>query len=332
MRNPEVRLNPRPPYEEMVAFATRAPSVHNTQPWLWRSSSAGLELFADWSRQLSRADPEGRDLLISCGAALHHLQIAAAALGWTADVRHSPDPDYPRLLASITFTPHEPSAETARQLTYLMDRQTDRRRFGSWPVPDEHLDTLARTGSDWGATVTPVRDEAVRARLLRLTVAADTLQRKDAAYAAEIATWTSERDRDGVPATNVPATDPGRTTEGLVPQRFPSGSLVDDGDAGSIRTPDVLLVATSSDDVLSAVRAGEALSAIWLGATGMGLVGVPLSQATEVEQTRHELEGHELHDRACPQVLLCLGWPAPDRTPLPATPRRPITQVLLRGD
>ena len=332
MRDPEVRMNPRPPYEEMVAFATRAPSVHNTQPWLWRSSETGLELFADWSRQLSRGDPEGRDLLISCGAALHHLQVAAAALGWTADVRHSPDPDYPRLLAAITFAPQEPSAETARQLTYLMARQTDRRRFASWPVPDEHLETLARIGGEWGAAVTPVRDDAVRTRLLRLTATADTLQRKDAAYAAEVATWTRDRDRDGVPAPNVPQASPGRATESLLPQRFPSGSLLEVSDVGDARLPALLLVATSSDDVLSAVRAGEALSAIWLHATSMGLVGIPLSQATEVEETRRELEAYELHDRACPQVLFCLGWPAPDRTPLPATPRRLITQVLIRGD
>ena len=59
--------NPRPPYEEMVGFATRAPSVHNTQPWLWRTSPEGLELFADWSRQLSRADPDGRALVLRAG-------------------------------------------------------------------------------------------------------------------------------------------------------------------------------------------------------------------------------------------------------------------------
>jgi nitroreductase len=332
MRTPEGRAGSRPPYEEMVAFATRAPSVHNTQPWLWRVSATGLELLADWSRQLSHADPDGRDLLISCGAALHHVQVAAAALGWAADVHHCPNPEYPRLLAAVTFTPREPSLDTARQLTHLMDRQTDRRQFGAWPVPDQDLETLARTGRDWGVTVTPVRDDAIRTRLLRLTVAADTLQRKDAAYAAEIATWARDRERDGVPTTNVPSSSPEPTAEALLPQRFPSGSLVDDSDVNNARMPDLLLIATSSDDVLSAVRAGEALSAIWLNATGLGLVGVPLSQATEVEETRLELETHELRDRACPQILFCVGWPTPDRTPLPTTPRRPITDVLVRDD
>jgi hypothetical protein len=64
----------RPPYEEMLGLAIRTPSVHNTQPWLWRTSDTGVEPFADWSRQLSRADPVGRDVVLSCGAALHHVR------------------------------------------------------------------------------------------------------------------------------------------------------------------------------------------------------------------------------------------------------------------
>ena len=332
MKGTDPRGSSRPPYEEMVAFATRAPSVHNSQPWLWRTTGAGLELLADWSRQLSRADPDGRDVLISCGAALHHLRVAAAALGWASEVRHGPDPGYPRLLASIAFTRHEASSETARRLAGLMDRQTDRRRVSSWPVPAEQLETLARAGSAWGATVTAVQDEAVRTRLLRLTVAADARQRDDAGYATELATWARERAVDGVPAANVPRAITIEDADQLVPQRFPPGSLVDDFQTPTSSPPAVLVVATSSDDVLSRVRAGEALSAVWIEATSRGLVGVPLSQATEVDETRRQLESRELRDLACPQILFCVGWPDPDRAPLPPTPRRPVSQVLLHAD
>jgi hypothetical protein len=324
---------PRPPYEEMVGFATRAPSVHNTQPWLWRTTPEGLELFADWSRQLSRADPDGRDVLVSCGAALHHLLVAAAALGWTGHVEHTPDPGYPRLLASIRFTRREPSAEAADGLNHLLARQTDRRRFAPWPVPEAQLESLARHGSQWGVTVTSVTDEAVALRLLRLTAEADERQRRDPAYATELATWARDRERDGVPAGNVPEADQGLATEALVPQRFPAGTLVDEGQQNpSPGPPGILVIATSSDDLLSRVRAGEALSAVWLDATGRGLVGLPLSQATEVDETRRLLEGRELGDQACPQILVCVGWPQADRSPLPRTPRRPVTQVMIRAD
>ncbi len=51
--------------------AVRAPSVYNSQPWRWRISTAdGVDLFADPDRHLMAIDLDGRDLLLSCGAAL----------------------------------------------------------------------------------------------------------------------------------------------------------------------------------------------------------------------------------------------------------------------
>ena len=73
-------------------MATRAPSIHNSQPWLWRMGPHGLELHADPTRRLPRTDPVGRDQVISCGAALHHLLVALAANGQGARVHRLPDP------------------------------------------------------------------------------------------------------------------------------------------------------------------------------------------------------------------------------------------------
>ncbi|MGA8209327.1 MAG: hypothetical protein WB798_04150, partial [Nocardioidaceae bacterium] len=84
--------------DDLLELACRAPSVHNTQPWLWRVHGTRVELYADFQRQLVQADPQRRDLLISCGAALHHLQVAAQALGWSARVRRTPDPSEERLV------------------------------------------------------------------------------------------------------------------------------------------------------------------------------------------------------------------------------------------
>ncbi len=44
----------RRPFEEILTLACRAPSVHNTQPWLWRLNGNQLQLFADGSRQLTQ--------------------------------------------------------------------------------------------------------------------------------------------------------------------------------------------------------------------------------------------------------------------------------------
>jgi hypothetical protein len=73
--------------------AVRAPSVYNSQPWRWRAgATSGVDLFADPDRHLVTVDAAGRDLLLSCGAALHHLVVALAGQGWSTQVERFPDP------------------------------------------------------------------------------------------------------------------------------------------------------------------------------------------------------------------------------------------------
>jgi nitroreductase len=64
-----------------LALATRAPSIHNSQPWRWQITGQTVHLYADLSRWLPATEADGRDLLLSCGAALHHLRVALAAAG-----------------------------------------------------------------------------------------------------------------------------------------------------------------------------------------------------------------------------------------------------------
>ena len=87
--------------ERAVSFGVRAPSIHNTQPWHWVYRPAVLELHADRSRQLPALDPDGRSLLLSCGAALELARLGFAAAGWRTEVERLPDPEHPDLLARI---------------------------------------------------------------------------------------------------------------------------------------------------------------------------------------------------------------------------------------
>ncbi len=59
----------------VVAMAGRAPSVHNTQPWRFAIHDSAIDLLADTSRLLPSIDPDGRELMISCGAALFGLRL-----------------------------------------------------------------------------------------------------------------------------------------------------------------------------------------------------------------------------------------------------------------
>ena len=84
-----------------MMLAARAPSVHNSQPWLWRVGNYSLHLYANRDLHLPHVDPDARDMMLSCGASLNHCQVAFAALGWQSKVRRFPNPDDPNHLAFI---------------------------------------------------------------------------------------------------------------------------------------------------------------------------------------------------------------------------------------
>ena len=317
--------SPGVPVRDVVEQATRAPSVHNTQPWHWCVDGDRVSLFADLSRQLRYADPDARDLVISCGAALHHLRVAAAAAGWRARVRRLPNPANHAQLATVSFSPEPPTPKDVAALDALRNRRTDRRRPTSWPVARELLDGLLAQGPPAGVTIVGVVSHQARVELLQILAEAELAQRSDPRHVDEVVRWTGRVDDDGIPASSLLVRDAG---PGTTPSRFPSGTLADRAPESEPAEPALLVVCTSSDDTMSRLRAGEALSAVLLKGAADGLVTVPLSQAVEVDTTRRLLRDELLDNAACPQVLVSVGRPAATTLAVPPTPRRPVGEVL----
>ena len=309
----------------LVQLACRAPSVHNTQPWAWRIGPDSIELYADESRRLAAADPTGRDLVISCGAALHHLRVAARASGLMPEVARLPDAADPALLARVTFTPADLPTTAAADLRAIQERCTDRRRFTSWPVPNERLNVLVRTVDDDGGCAVAVTDVTDRFRVDLMVARSHRLQERDAEIIAEARRWTDHTAHDGLPSDHLPG--PHVVADKLL-SRFDEGHLSDE--AQEVETSDgVILLCGDDDSRASWLRAGESLSALWLGAVRDGLSVVPLSQVVEVDETRHGLQHQVLGDLAVPLLLVRVGWQPISRSQLEPTPRRPLDDVLL---
>ena len=310
-----------------VRLANRAPSVHNSQPWRWRVGPSSLHLFADPERALPATDPEGRDLRLSCGAALHHLRVALLAAGLGTTVHRLPDPGHPIHLAAVEVHPSEPTADDLALAAAIERRRSDRRVFSTWPVPQEHRAEIARAAADEGASLHVV-EGARELRTVGFLVEHAAVQQALLPDAVEeIAEWTgrSRGAESGVPAANVPAapagTIPVRHMAAAEQEQSPLGREESDGTV-------VTLLATTADSPTDQLRAGEALSAVLLTATRLGLATDPISQPLEIEDTRAELRRVCLDDRAEPQVLVRIGWAPPSASPVPATGRRSVTETI----
>ena len=88
----------------MLATASRAPSVHNTQPWRFAVGTHAIDLYADPERKLGQ-DRDGREMLISCGAALFGLRLAVRGLGYLPAVTLFSERSRPWLLARVALGP-----------------------------------------------------------------------------------------------------------------------------------------------------------------------------------------------------------------------------------
>ena len=315
-----------PVLHEIVALARRAPSMYNAQPWSWHAADGRLGLYADRTRTIPVADPEGRNLVIGCGAALHHGQVAAAALGWSTRVDQFPDRAQPDLLARVELSPATVSAQDTRLRNALMTRRTDRRRFGSWPVPPERLHHLTDTASGKGCLAVPVTDEGQRRRIERLVFTATTLAAQDARLVEEQQTWLDRGREDGVPLGSVPRLLP---RQGSYRSRFGAGLLPQpDRELGDLDGTDGLVIMGGADTPSGWLSTGRGLSTLWLHAEAWGLSVVPLSQVVEVAETRSELAAEFPGGPWVPHLLLRLGWLSPARETLAASPRRPLADVL----
>ena len=309
----------------LLAEACRAPSVFNTQPWAWRIRPDHLMLFADHSRRLAVADPQGRNLTVSCGAALHHLQVAARATGWEPTVERLPDRAAPALLARIRLRPAVPTPSAADELLALHKRTTDRRRFTSWPIPDESLERLAGVARTFGTEALPLTDVVSRFHTELLVARALNLQGRDPAVAQEQQQWLNRRDALGVPLSTVPSVP---TTRESHRSRFGTGCLEESG--RDVEGSDgLVLLYAAEDSPASWLRCGEALSALWLDAVHHGLSMVPTTQVVEVAETRSALQHQVLPPGTHPLLLVRVGWQAIGRDDSGATPRLSVEDVLL---
>jgi hypothetical protein len=308
----------------IVELAGRAPSFHNTQPWRWAYAGGVLELHADRSRQQAAEDPDGRNLVISCGAALQHADAAAGALGWHAEIDRLPDGPDSALLARLRLVPAAVHRHAQETVEAIEQRCTDRRRFTSWPIPEERLGHLAAVATQWGTHGLALVDVTDRFRVELLVARALGRQSSNPEVAAEQASWIEHGDADGIPSAAVPA-----PAELLVrrPSRFATG-LLDDSTQDVEGTDGLIVLCDADDDPMAWLKAGEGLSALWLAATTGGLSVVPLSQVIEVDETRAALQHEVLGGLARPLILLRVGWQPISRSELARTPRRATDEIL----
>jgi hypothetical protein len=309
----------------LVGVAARAPSLHNTQPWRFAVSGDAIEVYADASRQLL-VDRDGREMIISCGAALYGLRLAVRSLGYLPEVELLPGPVGRRPLARVRAgSAAAMTADERKMLVAVPHRHTHRGPFEVGPLPAGLFAQLREDARGEGATLTGIDPGPAGQELMALLASAGRAQDRDPRTRAT--TWWWSRDvtspaRDGVPAhafPPVPGREPGR-----LPQRdFDLGRGLGLLPVGGPAPAVTAVLSTLGDGRGDWLRAGQALYRLLLHAASRWVFASLNSQPLEDVETR-ALIRDRLGLPGAPQMLLALGV---SRT-AHATARRPAADLI----
>jgi hypothetical protein len=326
---PQVTPIPAQWVARMLAAAARAPSVHNTQPWRFSVTPQAIELYADPARKIHH-DAIGRQMLISCGAALFGLRLALREIGRVPAVTLLPDLARPALLARVALGPEAPATELERRmLAALPRRHTHRGAFEPGPLPAGLLPSLQHDALAEGARLALIEGPGGYPKLAALVAEAARKRAANPASRAEIQRWTRVPDsprRDGVPAEAFApsgAPSPGRLAQrdfdldrhvGLLPAPSP-----DDPPPAA-----TAVLITTRDLRIDWLRAGQALHRVLAHAATAWVFASLSTEPLEFPVIRNLIRTR-LALPGAPQILLQFGLA---RSSL-ATARRPVPEFRV---
>ena len=328
-----------PPEEQLrflIGYAIMAPSSHNTQPWIWEVAGNQVGLYADRSRLMPALDPEGRELIISCGAALEHLRLAMHAFGCQESIALFPDPKTPDLLARVDLLENSNSTQSQAENKLpdeqaLFDaialRHTNRKIFDAKPLPEVLLLSLQAEAHAMGAWLHFLQGAGERESVSSLIAMGEEIQAGKSGIRHDLARWMSPNDdtrRDGIPGYAQGISDNASHVASFWTHIFgPNASLAEKNSLLAENAPVLVVLGAAEDGPIQWLAAGRALARVLLRASAAGVSASFFSQPIQVHVLWSELR-RTLGCSDFPQLIFRLGYP---QEATPATPRRAVEEV-----
>ena len=308
---------------EAVLAAGAAPSVHNSQPWLFSVTGDHLLLSADPDRALWVCDPAARALYISCGAALFNTRVAFRNLGYRPRVQQLPHPEYPfTVLAVIDAAGGRPPLPAERELyDALWNRHINRAPFSDAPIPESVLARLRQAAEQERSSLRVLRGRDTT-RVLTLAEQAGEQLSADPAHQAELRPWIACRGANGIPFEALPL-QPDRKPPPVRDADFLCAAPERRVQAVYERCPQLAVLATETDEPEDWLQAGQALEHILLVATACGVSASLLYHLVERDDM-HQEEAQWWPWPENRQMVIRLGY-----GPHPIyVPRRPLADIM----
>jgi hypothetical protein len=318
-------------WQFLLNYALLAPSEYNTQPWLFQVHGDSVTFYADRSRRLPILDPENRELLISCGAALFNLRLALRHFGYYEEMEWLVQEDLSEPLVRLRFGPPQTaSPEEEHLFAALPHRHTSRQIYEDRPLPAALLQTLSAAARQEGIWLHVIQEEKARWEVAQFIVAGDRSQWADKDFRQELAHWVRarwEQHADGLPGYAQAKGSSAGTTSPFIVRTFDLWREEASRDQRLVAgAPALLVLGTCFDTPGDWMVVGQVAQHLLLLACTQGVQASFVNQPIEVPSLRAWLS-QLVGGKAFPQLVIRMGYGEPS----PPTPRRSVQEVLCKG-
>ena len=311
----------------MVACATKAPSGHNTQPWLFAIRDGEITIRPNFEKRLPVVDTDDRELFISLGCAAENLCIAASKLHYLSELAVADD-------GSIAIRLERSETLVADSLFDHIDRrQTNRSIYSGKEIPEDTLSHILRDFEKYQSHHIHAwpRTSQAFGMLAQYVADGNTVQMNDAAFKAELLSWIrfnrshAERTGDGLSYAVLEAPSLPAWISRPIVRAMLNSKKQNTSDGQKIHSSSHLVLLTSQENTQPAwIETGRILQRLLLHLTQAGLAHAYLNQPCEVPALNHKLRAKLLGNAEFAQILLRIGY----GKQLPNSLRRPVQSAI----
>lgn len=316
----------------LLRYAILAPSTHNTQPWKFRVTQEGIEIFGDYRRRLPVVDPGNRELLMSVGGAVFNLRVAASHFHVPCTIEYNLSGDSERPLVVVRTGPCEPRMrpDPVYEILFpcIAERHTNRNPFLLSRIATSVLHRLSLCSEGTNATLLISTDGAINEKIGEMVVDASLQQWADPEFRKDVAEWVAADSTvrwDGVPAAAFGWSGSIASLGAYATKTIDQGRLRAARDRNLCIEAPGLIVIAGEDATPYWLQTGEVHQRLCLTIVREGLQYSYFNMPVQVPELRSKLRA-VLGCQQWPQLILRVGYCL---TPPAATPRRPLDDVIL---
>lgn len=321
----------RADYLFMIEQATKAPSGHNTQPWLFHICEDSIEIHPDNRKTLHVVDRNRREMFVSLGCATENLCIAAGSIGYASKVNVSEE-------GIISIELHSVDNQKKKLLSgQITRRQTNRSIYNGKQIPEKVIRELLTLEKEEYIGIYCWQKQSIEFNKIRdYVLVGNKIQMSDSCFKNELKSWMrfNKRDEqqtlDGLSYAVFGAPNLPRWLSRLIMGTYLTPGMQNKSDEKKVNSSShVVLFTVKNDSIPEWIQLGRTLEHFLLKTTEAGIATAFINQPCELKVLAEQMQCEVIHqtgkEKRIPVVLLRMGY----AKAMPYSPRKERNEVII---